>query len=71
MLAAFAKCNGSGSLNELCDVSGLPRSSTEDILKKVLSGEVATLRVKREQGTFTAVNLGNPISSAPSLTVVY
>ncbi|HAS6026379.1 TPA: hypothetical protein I7142_18090 [Vibrio vulnificus] len=68
VLAALAKCKGSVSLKELCDVSGLPRCSTEDILEKVLSGEVATLRVKREQATFTAVN---PISSAPSLTVVY
>jgi len=58
VLAALAHKDGEATLKELSDLSGLPRSSTEDILKKVLDGQVPAMKVKRRNATFTVEEWG-------------
>ncbi|MEZ8198449.1 helix-turn-helix domain-containing protein [Vibrio splendidus] len=58
VLAALAYKDGEATLKELSDLSGLPRSSTEDILKKVLDGQVPAMKINRNNATFTIVEWG-------------
>ncbi len=62
VLAALKHTNGTATLKELSELSGLPRSSTEDVLKKVLDGQVPSLVVKREKATFTVIDWGSLIN---------
>ncbi|NYU23874.1 helix-turn-helix domain-containing protein [Vibrio parahaemolyticus] len=58
VLGALAYKGGQATLSELSKLSGLPRSSTEDVMKKVLDGQVPELLVKRESATFIVVRWG-------------
>ncbi|EJE4208786.1 MULTISPECIES: helix-turn-helix domain-containing protein [Vibrio] len=62
VLAALAYKNGKATLKQLSDLSGLPRSSTEDVLKKVLDAQVPELVIERENATFIVVEWGEFIS---------
>lgn len=58
VLAALAYKNGKATLKQLSDLSGLPRSSIEDVLKKVLDAQVPELVIERENATFIVVEWG-------------
>ncbi|NOI31860.1 helix-turn-helix domain-containing protein [Vibrio coralliilyticus] len=58
VLGALAVKGGNATLSELSKLSGLPRSSTEDVMKKVLDGQVPELLVKRENATFIVISWG-------------
>lgn len=58
VLSALAYKDGEATLKELSDLSGLPRSSTEDVLKKVLDGQIPAMKLKRNSATFTIVEWG-------------
>lgn len=62
VLAALAYMDGKATLKQLSDLSGLPRSSTEDVLKKVLDAQVPELVIERENATFVVVEWGTFIS---------
>ncbi|MEI8659237.1 helix-turn-helix domain-containing protein [Vibrio sp. Hal054] len=68
VLAALAHMDGKATLKELSELSGLPRSSTEDVLKKVLDGQVPELIVTRENATFSVIEWGSFLTKKPLLT---
>ena len=59
VLGALASKNGQATLSELTALSGLPRSSTEDVLKKVVEGQVPDLILVRESATFIVSEWGD------------
>ena len=59
VLATLAYKEGNATtLKELSELSGLPRSSTEDILNKVLDGQIPGMLLKRHSATFTVIEWG-------------
>jgi hypothetical protein len=62
VLSALAFKNGSATLKELTDLTGMPRSSTEDVLTKIVNGQVPELILFREKATFTVGEWGSFLS---------
>ncbi|ATC60101.1 hypothetical protein EAY39_12545 [Vibrio anguillarum] len=62
VLAVLSHKDGKATLKELSELSGLPRSSTEDVLTKVLDGQVPELVVKRQNATYLVVEWGEFLS---------
>jgi len=62
VLGALANNGGNATLSELTRLSGLPRSSTEDILIKVINGQVPELILRRERSTFIVIKWGSFIT---------
>ena len=58
VLGALAFKEGKATLKELSDLVNMPRSTTEDILNKVLDNQVPELIIVREQATFTIESWG-------------
>lgn len=59
VLGALASKDGQATLSEITTLTGLPRSSTEDVLKKVVAGQVPDLILVRKNATFTVSEWGN------------
>ena len=59
VLGALASKGGNATLSEITSLSGLPRSSTEDILIKVVDGQVPELILQREKSTFKVKEWGS------------
>jgi hypothetical protein len=58
VLSVLAFKDGHATLQELADLTGMPRSSTEDVLKKVVGGQVPELVLVREKASFTVEDWG-------------
>jgi len=60
VLGALDYKDGRATLQELSELTGMPRSSTEDVLK-VLDNQVPELVLIREKATFTVSEWGGVI----------
>lgn len=58
VLGALASKGGNATLSEITRLSGLPRSSAEDILIKVINGQIPELILQREKATFIVKKWG-------------
>ncbi len=59
VLGILASKNGEATLSELSSLSGFPRSSTENLLKKIIDGQIPQLILVRQQATFTVKQWGD------------
>ena len=59
VLGTLASKGGNATLSELTRMSGLPRSSTEDILIKIVDGQVPELILQRDKSTFKVKEWGS------------
>lgn len=62
VLAALAYKEGKATLQELSSLCRLPRSSTEDILSKVIDGQIPDMKIERQGATFLVVEWGDFLS---------
>jgi len=62
VLGALASKDGNATLSELASLTGLPRSSTEDVLKKVVNGQIPEFILQRKKATFIVKKWGGFLS---------
>lgn len=62
VLSVLAYKKGQTTLMEVSELTGFPRSSAEDILKKILDNQVPGLVMKREGTSFTIEDWGSVVN---------